>query len=110
MVNQQPKYAFFGGKIVPIEEAKVSVMTHAFNYGTGVFAGMRAYWNDDEQQLFIFRAHDHFERFRQSAGLMRIDVPYSEARTDRHPDRTAAHRGLSREPATSARWRTNRPR
>ena len=74
----QPKYAFFGGKIVPMEEAKVSVMTHAFNYGTGVFGGLRAYWNADEQQLFIFRPHDHFERFRQSAGLIRIDVPYSE--------------------------------
>lgn len=73
-----PKYAFFGGKIVPIEDAKVSVMTHSFNYGTGVFAGMRAYWNADERQLFIFRARDHFERFRQSAGLMRIRVPYSE--------------------------------
>lgn len=75
----QPQYAFFDGKIVPIGEAKVSVMTHAFNYGTGVFAGMRAYWNDDERQLFIFRSHDHFERFRQSASLMRIDVPYSES-------------------------------
>lgn len=78
-MGTKPEYAFFGGKIVPIDQAKVSVMTHAFNYGTGVFAGMRAYWNDDEQQLFIFRAHDHFERFRQSAGLMRIDVPYSES-------------------------------
>ena len=75
----QPKYAFFGGKIVPMEEAKVSVMTHAFNYGTGVFGGLRAYWNADEQQLFIFRPHDHFERFRQSAGLIRIAVPYSES-------------------------------
>ncbi|MCC6802847.1 MAG: branched-chain amino acid transaminase [Anaerolineae bacterium] len=75
----KPKYAFFDGRIVPMEEAKVSVMTHAFNYGTGVFAGMRAYWNDDERQLFIFRSHDHFERFHQSAGLMRINVPYSNA-------------------------------
>jgi branched-chain amino acid aminotransferase len=74
---EKPQYAFFGGKIVPIEDAKVSVMTHAFNYGTGVFAGMRAYWNDDERQLFIFRSHDHFERFRQSAGLIRINIPYS---------------------------------
>lgn len=74
----QPKYAFFGGKIVPIAEAKVSVMTHSFNYGTGVFGGLRAYWNADEEQLFIFRPHDHFERFRQSASLIRIDVPYSE--------------------------------
>jgi branched-chain amino acid aminotransferase len=62
---------------VPIEQAKVSVMTHAFNYGTGVFAGMRAYWNDDEQQLFIFREADHFKRFIQSASLIRIEVKYS---------------------------------
>ncbi len=73
-----PKYAFFEGKIVPLEDAKVSVMTHSFNYGTGVFGGMRGYWNADERQLFIFRARDHFERFRQSAGMMRIRVPYSE--------------------------------
>jgi len=76
--TNKPEYAFFDGKIVPIAEAKVSVMTQAFNYGTGVFAGMRAYWNDDERQLFIFRATDHFERFRQSASLIRINVPYTE--------------------------------
>src|SRR5437588_7850554 len=33
------KYAFFHGKVVPLEEARISVMTHAFNYGTGVFEG-----------------------------------------------------------------------
>jgi branched-chain amino acid aminotransferase len=71
----KPKFAYFQGKIVPLEDAKVSVMTHAFNYGTGVFGGMRGYWNEDEEQLFVFRPHDHFERFRQSASLMRIHVP-----------------------------------
>jgi len=71
------RFAFFDGKIVSIEEAKVSVMTHALNYGTGVFGGLRGYWNVDEEQLFVFRPHDHFKRFRQSAGLMRIDIPYS---------------------------------
>jgi branched-chain amino acid aminotransferase len=73
----KPKFAFFGGKIVPFAEATVSVMTHAFNYGTGVFGGLRGYWNNDEEQLFIFRPHDHFERFIQSAGLMRINIPHS---------------------------------
>lgn len=72
-----PKYAFFKGKIVPIEEAKVSVMTHALNYGTGVFGGMRGYWNADEEQLFIFRAADHFKRLRQSASLLRCELSYS---------------------------------
>ncbi len=70
------QYAFFEGKIVPIEQAKVSVMTHAFNYGTGVFGGMRGYWNADEEQLFVFRPHDHFKRFLQSAGLLRMQLPY----------------------------------
>ena len=77
MAQTKPKFAFFGGNIVPFAEATVSVMTHAFNYGTGVFAGLRAYWNADEEQLFIFRPHDHFERFIQSASLMRIHIPHS---------------------------------
>jgi branched-chain amino acid aminotransferase len=73
----KPKFAFFNGKIVPLEEAKVSVMNHALNYGTGVFGGLRGYWNDDEQQLFVFRPLDHFERFVQSASLMRIDTGHT---------------------------------
>lgn len=77
MAQTKPKFAFFGGKIVPFSEASVSVMTHAFNYGTGVFGGIRAYWNAEEEQLFIFRPHDHFERFIQSAGLMRIHIPHT---------------------------------
>jgi branched-chain amino acid aminotransferase len=75
----KPEYAFFKGKIVPIDDAKISVMTHSFHYGTAVFGGIRAYWNDDEEQLFIFRAHDHFERFLQSAGLLRMELPYTPA-------------------------------
>jgi branched-chain amino acid aminotransferase len=73
----KPKYAFFQGRIVPIEEAKISVMSHAFNYGTAVFGGLRGYWNEGEEQLFVFRPHDHFERLTQSASLLRIDVGYT---------------------------------
>jgi len=75
--KNQTNYAFFNGQIVPIEEAKVSVMTHSFNYGTGVFGGLRGYWNDEEEQLFVFRPHDHFKRFLQSAGLIRIELHYT---------------------------------
>ncbi|RMG83527.1 MAG: branched-chain amino acid transaminase [Chloroflexi bacterium] len=73
----KPKYAFFRGEIVPFEQATVSVMTHALNYGTGVFGGLRGYWNDDEEQLFIFRPHDHFKRLIQSAHIMRMKVKYT---------------------------------
>lgn len=72
-----PKYAFFKGKIVPIEEAKISIMTHAFNYGTGCFEGIRAYWNEQEGQLYVFRLAEHFERMHRSARILRIGLPYS---------------------------------
>lgn len=78
-VQGKPNYAFFEGKIVPFEDAKISVMTHALNYGTGVFGGLRGYWNADEEQLFVFRPHDHFERFLQSANMMRIDLAFQPA-------------------------------
>jgi branched-chain amino acid aminotransferase len=72
-----PHYAFFRGRIVPYSEANVGILTHALNYGTAVFGGLRAYWNEDEQQLFVFRPLDHFKRFLQSARLMCMEIPYS---------------------------------
>jgi branched-chain amino acid aminotransferase len=65
-----PKNAYFKGKIVPYSEAKVGVLTHALNYGTAAFGGVRAYWNSEEEQLFIFRAYDHYRRFLNSAKLL----------------------------------------
>lgn len=72
-----PGYAFFVGQIVPIEEAKVSVMTHAFNYGTGCFEGIRAYWNEQAEQLYVFRMREHYERLHRSCRILRIELPYS---------------------------------
>ena len=72
-----PKYAFFQGKFVPIEDAKISIMTHAFNYGTGCFEGIRAYWNEEDRQLYAFRLPEHFERLHRSCRILRISLPYS---------------------------------
>lgn len=72
-----PKYAFFQGKIVPYAEAKVGVLTHALNYGTAVFAGIRAYWNEDEKELFVFRPMDHFRRFLNSGRLLLMEINFS---------------------------------
>jgi branched-chain amino acid aminotransferase len=74
------KHAFFEGEFVPIEEAKVSVMTHAFNYGTGCFEGIRAYWNEEEEQLLVFRMREHYERFHNSCRILQIEMPYSPQR------------------------------
>jgi branched-chain amino acid aminotransferase len=74
----EPKYAFFKSRVVPYSEAKVGVLTHALNYGTAVFGGLRGYWNEDEKQMFVFRPFDHFKRFLQSAKLLNMELPYSE--------------------------------
>ena len=72
-----PKYAFFEGQFVPIGQAKVSVMTHGLNYGTGCFEGIRAYWNEDHQQLYVFRLKEHFDRMHLSARILFIELPQS---------------------------------
>jgi branched-chain amino acid aminotransferase len=72
-----PKFAFFDGQIVDFGQAKVSVMTHGLNYGTGCFEGIRAYWNDAEEQLLVFRLAEHFERMKRSAKILFIDIPHS---------------------------------
>ena len=68
-----PIHAYFQGKIVPYSDARVGVLTHALNYGTAVFGGMRGYWSKEKEQLFVFRPLDHFRRFLSSARLMRMD-------------------------------------
>jgi branched-chain amino acid aminotransferase len=72
------KHAFFEGKIVPLSEAKVSIATHAFLYGTAVFGGMRAYWNTDKKKLFLFRPFDHFRRLLHSARMLSMQAAYDE--------------------------------
>jgi branched-chain amino acid aminotransferase len=71
------KYAFFKGKIVPFAEANISIMTHAFNYGTAVFEGIRAYWNQEQNQMFVLKLREHYERLQKSAEAIRIKLAYS---------------------------------
>jgi branched-chain amino acid aminotransferase len=70
-------YAFFKNKYVPLEEAKISVMTHALHYGTAIFEGVRGNWNSEQKQTYIFRLREHFERFVNGCKVMKIDLPYS---------------------------------
>lgn len=72
-----PKFAYFQGKIVPYSEARVGVATHALNYGTAAFGGLRGYWNSDEQQLFVFRPRDHFKRLLNSAKLLAANLDHT---------------------------------
>ncbi|MDA1329517.1 MAG: branched-chain amino acid transaminase [Chloroflexi bacterium] len=75
---QLPNYAYFRGKIVPYADAKIGVMTHSLNYGTAVFAGVRGYWNEEKEELYVFRPLDHFRRFLNSMRLMVMENDYDE--------------------------------
>lgn len=72
------KHAFFEGKIVPLADAKINIATHGFLYGTAVFSGMRAYWNEEKKRLFVFRPYEHFQRLLNSARMMSMEIPYDE--------------------------------
>ena len=77
--SPQPKAAdcYFEGAFVPLAEAKVGVMTHAFMYGTACFEGVRAYWNADQGQLYLLKGREHYTRLRASARVMLMDLPRS---------------------------------
>ena len=67
--------AYLDGAFVPFADAKVSIATHALQYGTGVFEGIRAYWNPKQERLYVFRLREHFERMTRSCRIVRIELP-----------------------------------
>jgi len=68
--------AYFEGKFVPIEEANLNVMTHAFNYGSAVFEGIRGNWNPAHEELYLFKVREHIDRLVQSARILRMNGTY----------------------------------
>jgi branched-chain amino acid aminotransferase len=74
MAERPPEYLLLNGEIVPFAEAKVHPLTPAFKFGASVFEGVRAYWNDAEEQLYIFRLDAHTRRLHQSMKIMRMEM------------------------------------
>lgn len=68
------EFVYIDGQFTEKENAKISVMSHGFLYGTSVFEGIRAYYNSEENQLYAFRLEEHFERFLKSAKIMHINI------------------------------------
>ncbi len=68
-------YAWFKGKCVPFEEAKLSIATHALHYGTAAFGGMRAIPDpENPRNYLLFRADKHAKRLSQSARLLLTEL------------------------------------
>jgi len=72
-----PTWVFYDGEIVQYHDVRIGPMTHALHYGTGCFEGIRAYWNPDQEQLFLLQATAHYDRLHRSARILRMDLPYS---------------------------------
>ena len=67
--------AYLDGSFVPLADAKVSIATHALQYGTAVFEGIRAYWNPTQGELYAFRLREHYERMSRSVRILRVELP-----------------------------------
>ena len=69
-----PPYVYYKKQFMPLEDAKMSILTHALHYGTGCFDGIRGNWNEEEGELYLFRVKEHFERLRNGCRILRINL------------------------------------
>lgn len=72
------EFVWMDGSVVPWADARIHVSADAVLRGANIFEGMRAYWDDGERQLHIFRNAEHLRRLRQSAKIMRMSISYSD--------------------------------
>src|SRR5215831_18722860 len=71
------KVIFMNGEFIPAEQGVISVRTHGFSYGTGCFEGIRGYWSEEDQQVYLFRLREHYARFLNSCKILQISLPYT---------------------------------
>jgi branched-chain amino acid aminotransferase len=72
-----PSYCYFKRQFVPLNEAKIGVMTQALHYGTGLFEGIRGNWNAEKGQMYVFRLKEHYQRMAGGARLLKLDLGHS---------------------------------
>jgi branched-chain amino acid aminotransferase len=78
-----PRYAWLNGEIVPWEDCVVHGRTQGAFWGSNVFEGVRAYWNEADRQLSLFRLDDHLARLRRSMKCLHMPLRYSDADIER---------------------------
>lgn len=72
------RFIWFKDEILNVNDAKINILAPTSQFGFNVFEGIPCYWNEDKQQLYAFRLHDHYQRLMRSARLIEINCPYTE--------------------------------
>jgi branched-chain amino acid aminotransferase len=68
---------YAGGRFQSYDDAKVGLLTHGLQYGTGCFEGIRGYWVPEERELFLVLLRDHYERLATSSKILTMKLPKS---------------------------------
>ena len=76
-MENDKRLIWLGGKLIPVTEAKINVLSPTSQFGANVFEGIRCYWNQEEQQLYAFRLDDHYKRLHKSIKIFRLKSPYT---------------------------------
>ena len=71
------EWCYHGGELQKLGDVRLSPATHALNYGTGVFEGIRAYWSEERGTLQVLKLREHYERFEKSCRLLRLDLTHT---------------------------------
>lgn len=90
-----PDYAFFKKQFMPIEQAKIGILTHALHYGTACFEGIRGNWDNGAQRFCLFRVEDHYRRLLDSCRILKISLPYLLEDLCRLTAETVQHSGYT---------------
>jgi len=80
--SDRPEFATLDGQVVPFGDARISIMAPGLTFAATVFEGMRAYWNEEQEQLYVFHLRDHLDRLQFSMAVIEMDeVPSSDELT-----------------------------
>ena len=73
--EQAQYWVYLDGEVKRYADAKVGLMTHALQYGTGVFEGIRGYWSPEHEQLFVLKLREHYRRMQNSVKVLKLKIP-----------------------------------
>jgi branched-chain amino acid aminotransferase len=77
MSSGAPTYAWMNGKVIPWDQCVVHGRSAGGFMGSNVFEGIRAYWNAQQGELFVFKHEEHLQRLARSMKIARLEVPYT---------------------------------